>query len=88
MSGPGAEHVWYLYWNSVMDPDKFREMRKTGWLGHARVGGRTCRVLLTGIRLGSQICLVFMERLVQGSFFDDLQFTNALNASLLIVRSS
>jgi hypothetical protein len=57
-----------LYWNSVMDPDKSRDLRKTGWPGHVRAGGQTCLVLLTGNRLGSQICLNFLESLVQESF--------------------
>jgi hypothetical protein len=57
-----------FYWNPVMDPDKSRELRKTGWSRHVRDGGRACPVLLTGIWLGSQICSDFLERLVQEFF--------------------
>jgi hypothetical protein len=68
-----------------MDPDKSGELRKTGWPRHVWAGGRTCSVLLIGIQRGSQICPDFLETLVKGSFFDDLHFTNSLNASSLIV---
>jgi hypothetical protein len=57
-----------LYWNPIMDSDMYERLRKTRWPEHVWARGQTCLVLLTGIRLGSRICLEFLERLVQGSF--------------------
>jgi hypothetical protein len=56
------------YKNSAMDPDKFEGLRKLEGPEHVQVGGRTCPVLLSEIRLGNRICPNFLESLVQRSF--------------------
>jgi hypothetical protein len=38
----------WAYWNLATDPDKSGQLRKSEWIGHVRVEGRTCPVLFTG----------------------------------------
>jgi hypothetical protein len=56
------------YWNPAMNPGKSGELRKARLSEHVRAGGRTCPVLVTGIRQGNRICPDFLESLVQKRF--------------------
>jgi hypothetical protein len=69
-------HVWYrsracsiiatrIRHRTRTNPDRLKKFR---WPRHVQAGGRTCPVLVTGIRLGSRICSDFLESLVQENF--------------------
>jgi hypothetical protein len=88
MSDPGVGHVRIAYWNPASEPDIPGELEKLEWHGHVRVRGRTCPAKLIGTWSGDWICLDISNKLVWKYVFDDLHFTNSLDASPLIVRSS
>jgi hypothetical protein len=76
------------YWNPASEHDMPGRLGKLEWLRHVRAGGQTCPAKLTGSRSGDRICLDFSGKLDWKQVFDDLHFTNSLDASSLIVRSS
>jgi hypothetical protein len=76
------------YWNPASEPDKSGRLEELEWPRHVWTGGRTCPTKLTRICLGDRICPDFSDKLDWKCVFDDLHFTNSLNASPLIVQSS
>jgi hypothetical protein len=76
------------YWNLALEPNMPSRLGKLEWPRHVWARGQTCLAMLTGTRLGDQICLVISGKFVWKYVFDDLHFTNSLDASPLIVQSS
>jgi hypothetical protein len=77
----------FSYWNSSMDPDKSRGLRKFEWSGHVRAGARYVQFCL--LEPGQETNMFgFFGELDSKEFFDDLYFTNSPNVSPLIVQIS
>jgi hypothetical protein len=76
------------YWNPAWNLDKTDLDEDKERTRHVWAGGQTCPANASRIRLEEWICPDFLESWFGRYFFDDLQFTNSLNASPLIVQSS
>jgi hypothetical protein len=75
------------YWSPALEPDMPDRREELEWPGHIQAGGWTCLVKHTGTQSGDRICSDFSGKLDWKCVFDDLHFTNSLNASPLVVRS-
>jgi hypothetical protein len=69
------------YWNPATDRDKSDKLEGLEWPGHVRARGRTYSANVTRTQSGVRICPNFLASWIGRCFFDDLHFTNLLNAS-------